>query len=35
MNDTEKKLIAIRYTAGRTKRNNEHGFTGHTRRNLF
>ncbi|HHX2521766.1 TPA: type VI immunity family protein [Neisseria subflava] len=27
MNDTEKKLIAIRYTADRTKRNNEHGFT--------
>ena len=27
MNDTEKKLNAIRYTADRTKRNNEHGFT--------
>ena len=27
MNDTEKKLIAIHYTADRTKRNNEHGFT--------
>lgn len=27
MNDTEKKLTAIRYTADRTKRNNEHGFT--------
>ena len=27
MNDTEKKLIAIHYTADRNKRNNEHGFT--------
>ena len=27
MNDTEKKLIAIHYTADRSKRNNEHGFT--------
>ncbi len=27
MNDTEKKLISIHYTADRTKRNNEHGFT--------
>ena len=27
MNNTEKKLIAIHYTADRTKRNNEHGFT--------
>ncbi|HHX2515420.1 TPA: type VI immunity family protein, partial [Neisseria subflava] len=27
MNDTEKKLIAIHYTADRSKRNNEHDFT--------
>lgn len=27
MNDIEKKLAAIRYTADHTKRYNEHGFT--------
>ena len=27
MNDIEKQLAAIRYTADRTKRYNEHGFT--------
>lgn len=26
MNDTEKRLTAIRYTADRTQRHNEHGF---------
>ena len=27
MDDTKKQLAAIRYTADRTKRYNEHGFT--------